>query len=374
MMRKLFTVLSLTLAMSAVGFFSKAYALEAGYKPGGFFIKSEDGNYSIKIGGQAQFRFDYDINDGDENDIGFEIKRFRLKLGGNLFNKNFTYKAQIAWEKFDDELLYDALINYKVLGNNFEVRLGQQKVPWIRQQIISSSAQMFVDRSLASGEFLVQRPHGSIDDFKLKGNVRDIGIVLHGAPFDKKLEYSAAIFNGEGPNNVNTNGNFLYNFRLVYNVLGNAGYGLESDYDQSESPSLFLGATFNYNTQNITENNIIQLGGEAGLKYRGFSTTGEFFYRHTDTSDDMLDSFTDYGYYVQAGYFVIPKRMEVAARASQVFLEGPDNDRGEFQLGLSGYIYDTRLRVHSDYSYLPTSTPNGTINDHRLRLLLIYRL
>ncbi|MDX1386580.1 MAG: hypothetical protein R3257_03245, partial [bacterium] len=72
----------------------------------------------------------------------------------------------------------------------------------------------------------------------------------------------------------------------------------------------------------------------------------------------------------QAGYFVIPKRMEVAVRASQVFLAGPQNDRGEFQFGINGFLYGKYLKLQTDYSYLPTNSLNGIEHNQRWRLRL----
>jgi len=342
-----------------------------GYKKG-FFIESADGNYKLIIGGYGQFQFNY-LNENGEQEYTFRIRRARLAFKGHLFTPKFTYKLQLDLANFRTDLLLDFYVDYKILGKDLRVSLGQQNTPYIRQQLISSSAQMFVDRSLASKEFVndddVDTDGDGVADRLIK-NGRDLGIMLHGTPFENKMEYQVAIFNGHGINNINLNNDFLYMTRLVWNVLGDVGYGYEGDYEGRDSPAVFLGGAANYNVRNITNDKVFSLGGETGIKYKGFAATAEFMFRHINPGDTLLDTGQDYGYYAQAGYFVIPKRMEIGARLSQVFLHGLQNDSGEVQLGINGFLYGNYLKLQTDYSYLPTNTKDGIEKNHRYRLRL----
>jgi hypothetical protein len=344
---------------------------QVGYKSG-FYIQSPDEKYKLVISGYLQLQFEY-LREGGENNYGFRVRRARLSFLGNLFNKDFTYKFQFDFAKFSTELLLDAYVNYRMFDGDFEVQVGQQTIPYIRQHQISSSAQMFVERSLASNEFIntddVDTDGDGVPD-KLSKNGRDIGIQLQGKPFDKKLEYQAGIFNGNGTNTTNINNDFLYMGRVVWNVLGNAGYSYEGDLDHSEHPSVFLGGSGNYNVRTVSKDKVVHAGLETGLKYKGFATTGEFFFRNIKPGSGLLAESNDYGYYAQAGYFVIPKRMEVAARASQVFFAGLQNDQAEFQLGVNGFIYGNNLKLQTDYSVLPNNTTDGLDTAQRFRLRL----
>ncbi|NOR65199.1 MAG: hypothetical protein GQ468_04210, partial [Candidatus Scalindua sp.] len=58
------------------------------------------------------------------------------------------------------------------------------------------------------------------------------------------------------------------------------------------------------------------LVGEYGLKYRGFSTSAEFYWRKYDNVGGK--SIIDRGFFVQGGYFLIPKHLEIAGRYSLV--------------------------------------------------------
>ncbi len=59
-----------------------------------------------------------------------------------------------------------------------------------------------------------------------------------------------------------------------------------------------------------------QVAGEFGFKYRGFSLISEYYWRK---QHGILDTnLIDHGFFVQAGYFLIPKKLEVAGRYSLV--------------------------------------------------------
>jgi hypothetical protein len=70
----------------------------SGYK-GGFFIKSADGNWSMKINGQIQARFMYnnmpDPTGTEAVDYGFEMRRLKLKFSGTIIDPSWGYKISI---------------------------------------------------------------------------------------------------------------------------------------------------------------------------------------------------------------------------------------------------------------------------------------
>ncbi len=337
----------------------------------GFFIKSSDGKFKLVINGYGQFQLDYDRENG-ENKVGFKVRRARLSLSGNLAGEKLTYKLQVDFTKFKDNLLLDYYMDYKIHAEDFRVRFGQQTIPWIRQHIISSSQQEFIDRSIASLEFInvqdVDSDKDGVPDKQTRDG-RDIGVVLHGKPFNKKLEYNAGFFNGSGPNSANFNNHFLYSGRAVYNVLGDYGYE-EGDYEYSKSPSFFIGAAGNYNVRDLTNRKITQFGGETGLKFRGFAATGEFFFRNSTQGDTTLGNTNDFGYYAQLGYFAIPKKLEFVTRASQIFLEGIQNDKAEFAAGINGYLLGQHLKLQTGYSVLPNNTKEGVETSQKFQLRL----
>jgi hypothetical protein len=108
---------------------------------------------------------------------------------------------------------------------------------------------------------------------------------------------------------------------------------------------------------------------DAGLKYRGFFLQAEVYTRWLDSfvADGPLpvDEIEDQGFYVQAAFYPVPKKLELYAATSQIF--GDDDagfdDSSEYILGLNFYPTDTRahrLNVQAiDVNDSPVSSTFG---------------
>jgi hypothetical protein len=100
----------------------------------------------------------------------------------------------------------------------------------------------------------------------------------------------------------------------------------------------------------------------ASLKYRGFALNTEYYLRWlTDLRADgpiPLDSLFDHGFYVQAGYLLLPKRLELYGATSWVF--GEFNDSHEYALGLNVFPADTRnWRINAMGIYVDRSAASS---------------
>jgi phosphate-selective porin O/P len=168
--------------------------------------------------------------------------------------------------------------------------------------------------------------------------------------------------------NANFRGNInelMYAGRLQWNIMGRPGYG-EGDLAYSEMPQMAVGgglaynpgintstdnafvgidlANLNFRRQLATFGNARQLGWgvvnyttyafDGVFKYRGFSLQGEWYFKNIDRqfkgapclqtagtggpctafTPGLLGNAT--GWYVQSGYYLIPRKVEVAARYS----------------------------------------------------------
>jgi len=87
---------------------------------------------------------------------------------------------------------------------------------------------------------------------------------------------------------------------------------------------------------------------DAGLKYRGIFLQTEIYHRWLDNfqADGVLpvDSILDRGYYVQAAFYPLPKKVELYGATSQIF--GDKNagfgNASEYLAGMNFYPFDTR--------------------------------
>jgi hypothetical protein len=136
----------------------------------GFFLASADGKFRLQVGGQIQVRWVYNVqektaaSDGDDNREGFEVRRAKLKFKGHLLDPTWKYNIVGAFDHDDsggqgDFDLEDATIT-KDFENGFEVMFGQFKLPFLREELISSSKQLAADRSLVNEKFNQDRTVG----------------------------------------------------------------------------------------------------------------------------------------------------------------------------------------------------------------------
>lgn len=167
-------------------------AATAGYdKSKGFFLASADGNYTLGIKGDMQFRWAYNsrnigaataaqgspASSASPDTWGFEFRRVRLTFFGNVIDPSWTYEVKLAYNRnavsSNNGFLDDAFIG-KDLGDGWSLRVGQFKPPFLREELVSAVAQLAVERSLVNDVFSAGRSQGlrlawQDEQFKVEG-------------------------------------------------------------------------------------------------------------------------------------------------------------------------------------------------------------
>jgi hypothetical protein len=355
---------------------------ELGYKKG-FYFRTRDDKFFMRMTGRIQMRYGYEDLDNkvdEEDNSSFSLRRARLKWDGHAF-KYFKYKIELALKsqatkatttEDGDKAKAIELIDWWASWNKnpaLSVQFGQWKVPWNRQRVISSANLQLIDRATSQDEFTQDR---------------QIGAMLHGKLFNKKFEYYAGLFNGNGRNEKsNENNEMLYIGRVSWNPFGAFGAGIgekESDLDWSEKPKAHLSAAIAFDggadetielepryggeitAKDIDKTSIV---GEYGFKYKGFSSKAEIYWRKFDNikSSSAIPEGTkviDRGFFVQGGYFLIPKKFEVAGRYSLVDF---DNSRvadavRETTVGLSWFFHGHGNKLQANWVRVDNELPN----------------
>ncbi|MHC4615924.1 MAG: porin [Planctomycetota bacterium] len=144
-----------------------------------FFVQSADGNWRLRLRGQIQVRYVWNHQssapDGEDDRYGFEVRRAKIKFDGNIIDPTWHYVINLAAdhddERFDggaggnvfsgqgDVDLDDAII-IKDFENGLELWAGQFKMPFLQEELISSSRQLAAERSLVNQEFNQDRSKG----------------------------------------------------------------------------------------------------------------------------------------------------------------------------------------------------------------------
>jgi len=342
--------------------------IEAGYDKGAY-VKTPDDRYSLKLNVRTQGRFRYRAREEQDDDASFDVRRARILAGGNVFYPWMKYGTQVTLEG-GSAALRDAWIE-AAYYDAAKPRIGQYKVPFDREFLTSAFNLQLIDRSLANGQFSLQR---------------DIGVQLSGKFLQDQLNYAVGMFNGSGANQGNQDQNFMYVGRLVYTPFGSYPYS-QAALDTPNTPKLAVGVAGAYlpglepgernslagvlgNTNIVPVNSdVYQLTTDLAFKYRNVSFEGGFYFRNIDPEEDTpFGEQEAYGYYLQGGYFLIPKTLEVAARYSWMDPDNPtskdDNQQEEYTAGMSYYISGHNLKLQANYSLFRTETTNNDRDDH----------
>lgn len=313
----------------------------------GFYIKTDDDKFKLVINGQIQPQYQFLSLEGQDEVNTFQIRRGRLIFGGHLYTKDLTYRVQYEMiggnanttrEAFPrGQSLRDAYVNYR-FNDAIQVRAGQFKPAYNREEFTSSSKLQLVDRSIVNDVF----SYG-----------RDLGVAFHGSVLDKALEYEVFLTNeGNSNNQTNANNEMLFGGRLTYNVLGQHGYTM-GDVENSEDHHLAISAAANFSQPRASADDSIGAGAvDLAYRHAGLSVLLE-----ADAARDFDSETNVIGTLAQAGYFIVPQRFEIAARGGAVFVTDDNAGNGyEVGGGLSYYFFKNHnVKLQSDYAMLINS-------------------
>lgn len=343
-------------------FISPAMAEERGslqlqYKPGDG-LKVGDGNNLISLQARVQGRFTYNALENAADNDTFAIQRGKIKIEGHTMEKElkFYFQTNLATRANNTTglaILEDYYVDY-VPEKIFGIRVGQFKVPFLIQELTSSGKQQFVDRSLSTGFFNL---------------ARDIGASLHGDLWDHGLNYWLFAMNGDGVNTVNANQSIMVGTRFEYPIFGDY-LPSESDTDHSPEPNLGMGLAMAYNeVGNAMQAGTIAGGTkiitgtfDAGYKFEGLSA--QISAMATKALDTAV--LTNWGYNAQVGYFLVPKKFEVAGRGAGAIFDAATPHQYEYALALNYFVLGHGFKFQTDYAFLMNNR-GINLNDHRVR-------
>lgn len=302
-------------------------------------LESSDGKFQLQTRLRAQFRHEAVKAKGEDLTHVFMIRRARLQFKGYMWGKHNKFKVEFAVSPRDmsmeavdidgdmqadanlvkTSLLLDWYMDFTQI-RDLNIRVGQSKIPFSRQRVISSGNLQLVDRSAAAnGEFTLDRDLGV--DIRSKN--------LFGLD---KLRYYAGIYIGEGRNTSNRtigagDSGFLYLARVEFLPLGMFKDYWEADLKRSPTAKLSIGLTYAYladapRTRGILGSRIPDgatfdyhnANADLVFMMNGFSLFSEAFVRSGNSDVDTALTRDGYGLMVQAGYLLTNIDLEFAGR------------------------------------------------------------
>lgn len=353
------------------------------FKPGsGVILATADKRFSLAIRSRIQLRYDAELpnEEGEEASHLFQVRRMRLQFVGNAFGEHNKFYVQLGLSPRDmtgglvadsPNIRYnpvrDARIELDYL-RDLTVWLGQMKVPFSRQRVISSGNLEMVDRALANEEFQLDR---------------DIGVhVLSKDLFGlNRLAYSLGLFLGEGRNAFElADSGMLWVARLEWLPFGKFDDYSEGDLARTANAGLAVGAAYAFHDNapgdRSVHGNAPADGGttdyhnataDVMFKHKGVSAQLAFHYREgTRTPGDAVDDEggaipvakprNGVGMLAQWGYVLPWVDLQVTARyamARNVDRQASSlNGRNEASVGLGYYFGGHQYKVQVDYSRL----------------------
>ncbi len=303
-----------------------------------------DKKFSGQINTMIHTRYTYtdaDEDFGAKSTSSFDVTKARIIASGTVLDKEFSYKLEGDFGNSasgSGASYKDAYLAWNAC-DWLELKMGQFKSMVSRQALNSDSSLQFADRSTASDYF---------DDGRQQGLAAKLK-----AP-DMPVWVTAAMFNGqstgEGSNTSGLDTQHNAYLAVGWDVMGSMNNMEEGDIDGTEDAALALGASYSFAKNDVVTDLVTDevdtntVGVNASFKYQGWGANAEYYVR--DDEPDSGNDSTSQGYYVQAGYFVMPGELELAARYSSI-----DCDEGAASGICSGWDNVNTVDVSANYYF-----------------------
>jgi len=248
------------------------------------------------------------------------VRRSRFTLAGEIL-KNL--KAKVAIDIVRSPVLVEAQFD-AVFTDFAGLRFGQFLVPFGVESSVSTAELDMINRSQPVEKLAPGRDVGTLG--------RDVGLALTGKI--SLFDYTVGVFNGTGANKADTNDKKDFAGRLGIRPLEFLSVGA----------SLYKGSYSATAGAPLTRRD--RTGIDAGLTCGTVSLKGEYIWAVDDATDKR-------GWFAQAGWFVLPKTLQVLAK-----FDGFDKDISAasdrtnlFTIGLTWFFAD-RTKIQVNYEYL----------------------
>lgn len=313
-------------------------AAGGGWERGNFYL-TDGGANSLKIYGQSQVRYLLNLRDdavGDPADFtnGFQLRRTRVGAKGTIWSKDFSYNIYGDFSRSNgDFTLLDATGQYK-FGDGMNVQWGQFKLPFLREELVSSGKQTAVERSTVNSVFSLVRSQGvqvSMERETFRGSV-----MISDGRLAANTDFTSA---AEADYALTARGEFRFG---------------EDDFKRFDDLSSFRGSKFaglvgaavHYQdggeTNATAATEVLTATIDGAVEGDGWNVFAAAVWRNTEVGGGETD---DFGVVIQGGYF-ITDQFEAFARYDGVFA---DDDAGgdDFNTGTLGVNYYISPESHA---------------------------
>lgn len=299
-------------------------AVHAGHNGKHFFLASADGNFEMAIGGQVQVRYIANFRDltspltgsDDEGEAGFQIRRTKVYFEGHVINPRVHFALQLAASRDTQTVSPDKIVIGYDVTDDLHVWAGEDKAPFMREELISSKRQLAVDRAVVTEAFTLDKVQGvgfkwqAHDQLRVAGMLHD-GMRSGEAPGDDWVGDEWLGFR-------QSNGKDFDQDATDFAIVGRADLLLAGDWAQwkdftswpGEELFAYVGAAIDYEVgetgDTLTNDNWLTWTLDAAIEYQGFSFSAAYVGASTDfdTTAPGAGDYDPWGLVVQGAYHV----------------------------------------------------------------------
>ncbi|MEM9415387.1 MAG: porin [Planctomycetota bacterium] len=324
---------------------------------GHVFLQSANGQFTMNISGQIQFRYVFNYQDdrstagvSDEAASSFDVRRAKVAFSGTVAD-GWDYLIRIAADHSSsarDMIAEDVIIGHD-LGDGWKMQAGHFKLPFARQELISSSRQVAVDRGLATEFFTLGRAEQVQFSYA-----------------DDQWQFHVALSDGANSGFTTLPGGGTNDFAVTVR----ADVRLDGEWDDakdefgSDSDALFVGGAVHYEKTDgaaaIDDQFMWTI--DALWKTGGFGITAGVFGNHTSANTGFADV-DQYGAYGQVSY-ILDEKWNVFGRLDYIDDDTASDELLALTVGLN-YHFNDNVKFTTDIIYtLSGDDPSaaGSIN------------
>ncbi|MFT3707688.1 MAG: porin [Archangium sp.] len=349
-------------------------------------VTVRSGDFSVNVRGRFQLQATALVpTEGStfQRSNQFVVRRARLLLKGEMpWHLSWTLHLGFSANDLEADApnpIRDLYVQWTWL-RDLSLRVGQMKVPFDVQRVVSSSSLQMVDRSAATLELNLDR---------------DVGVQLYSDDLfglGQRFRYSLGVWQGDGRNRFGQNIGLLYTARIRISPFGAIEDKVEGDIERSSKFRLAIGGGAARNIgssrpRSTTGTPYLLKGGfdythatgDLHVKWNGLSLLAEIYWRQADlesrtglSGGNMITEYSrsGWGWFAQAGGFVT-NWLEFTARYGDLQPIGTTDPAftriREIGGGVNFFILKHDLKIQSDYFWLDDGT--GHNGRHQIRVI-----
>jgi hypothetical protein len=361
--------------------------MTAGHNGKHFFLASADGSFLLELSGQIQIRYIYNdrdrgTSDLDEGEFGMTIRRTKIQFAGHIASPKLHYAVQLAVSRSDNSVSADKIVIGYDLTDDLYIWAGEDKAPFLREELTSSSRQLAVERSLINEVFTVDKAQGvgltwSSDMFRVAGMVND---GAHSGDGDASIPSSSVYGDllpspgdGGAKDFADDNTDFAISGRIDVLIMGDWKQQKDFSSWSGEEMAVFLGAGLHYQVgetgSTVDDDSILVWTVDGSIEVDGLNLYVAYVGASTDLDTEIVGTREDaepWGLVVQGGYN-IPlsngESIEPFVRWEHLDVDSPvvgsDDELDLLTLGVNYYLNGHNAKISLDGVYAFDSLPSG---------------